>query len=423
MPGTGASAAGRRLTLVRDHPASQTETGPAIAPVVWLADLDRARIVWADAGLLAVLGLPDLGALRRTPAHDALLAAGRSTGDLVLQAGNHVVHGAVTTTPIVLPDGRLGRRVVWSVERPDADETETLRAAAFDAAPLPLAVEDADGRLCAANAAYQALDPAGRPPRHFRRIALPGRPGHALLAGEPGGRTATAGITAEALARIAHEFRSPLTAVLGFAEFLRVGLTDMPAERAQGYLDDLATAADRMRRLADALVALGDGQSGLQIAEIALDPALEDVMRLMAPAAERRGIALSPPAPSGLRVLADGDALSRAVLNLVDNAVRHAAQTVRVAVEDAGRDGGAAILVADDGPGLDPAALQQALQPYGRADAAADAAPGGLGLPIVREIAEAHGGRLVIEAAPGQGLAARLHLPPGRVFRTPSPIR
>lgn len=76
--------------------------------------------------------------------------------------------------------------------------------------------------------------------------------------------------------------------------------------------------------------------------------------------------------------------------------------------------------MADDGPGLAPEALAEALAPYGRPGPRADEAAGGLGLPIVREIAEAHGARFEIDTAPGRGLRARIHLPGGGVFRVPS---
>lgn len=405
---------------MRDEVQLHSEAQAAATAAVWLADTERARILWANATLLRLLGIADLAALQDGPVPRALLAAARSTGDLVLQAGGRVLHGAIEAAPVVLADGRLGIRAVWLVVEPEVPNGGALlRAAAFEATPLPLAVIDAEGTVCAANAALLALGGPEGLDNGSLRLPLPGTGGCMLMVGGPARTAAKPGIAAEAMARIAHEFRSPLTAVLGFAEFLRAGLSEMPTEKAQGYLDDLATAAERMRLLADALVAIGDGRHGLHIAEVALDPLLAGVLRLIAPQAARRGVALAAPAATSLHILADGEALSRAVINLLDNAIRHAGGTVRLTVEDRGRETGACIVVADDGPGLDAAALEAALRPYGRPNTRTETRAGGLGLPIVQEIAEAHGGELAIDTAPGRGLTARLSLPPARVFRTP----
>jgi signal transduction histidine kinase len=224
-------------------------------------------------------------------------------------------------------------------------------------------------------------------------------------------------VSVAALARIAHEFRSPLTAVLGFAEFLRAAAEDAPPERLRGYLDDLAAAAGRMRTLADDLVALGAAAQSQAVEEVALDGLAEAALRLAAPLAQARGARLAPPPRSGLKALADPAALGRALDALVDNAVRHGGGEIRVAARDLGRGAGAALEVSDDGAGLDAGALAAALEPYGRLSAAGQGAAGGLGLPNASEIAEAHGGALEIETAPGAGFTARLRLPAGRILR------
>jgi signal transduction histidine kinase len=286
-----------------------------------------------------------------------------------------------------------------------------------------------DGVAVTANAAFGRALGRGPVDRHalarrgwdVREVSL----GHGLLLlSLTPPKAGSAVVEAAALSRIAHEFRSPLTAVVGFAEFLNATIDDLSPERARGYLADLATAAGRMRRLADDLVALGNGSSGLRIAEVPLDPLLATAVRLAAPLAEARGVAIAAPGPSGLLALADPDALGRAVANLLDNAIRHGAPpggTVTLRLVDSRPADGAAIEVADTGPGLSAEALAQALEPYGRPGERADAAAGGLGLPIVRETAEAHGGRLSIATAPGQGFCASIHLPPGRVFRARPP--
>lgn len=421
----------RRLTRVRDT-AAATERPAGTVTAVWLWDDARDAIVWVGAGLLDLLGLADLAALRADPVYALLAAASRrlkpgDTTDLLAQRGPRVLLGALSGTRVVLMDGAPGLRVAWTLAAETPPEADSgLQARAFAAAPVAMAVVAADGVPLVTNEAFAAV--YGHTPRPVDPAALGGTvipldAGGLRLVCQLAPVSEAAVVETGALARIAHEFRSPLTAVLGFAEFLHATLDDLPPERARAYLADLATAAERMRRLADDLVALGNGPAGLRIAETPLDALLATALRLAEPAAAARGVALDGPKPSGLIALADADALGRAVANLLDNAIRHGAiagETVQLGLTDHGRGLGATIEVADDGPGLSPEALAEALAPYGRPGPRADQTAGGLGLPIVQEIAEAHGARFEIDTAPNRGLRARIHLPGGRVFRAPS---
>jgi signal transduction histidine kinase len=394
--------------------------------LVWHWDLTRCEIVWAGQALLSALQLPDLGALRHDGAAIVLSAASRDIAEtrraaLTLQRGGGLLHGTASGRRLVLPDGRPGMAIDWTLlSTASPAQEDRLAARAFDASPAPMAVFGAGDTPLVRNKAYAALEDEGAAavPTAWQRLETALSDGLRLVTLHARQMADGAVVESEALARIAHEFRSPLTAVLGFAEFLSATADELPPDRLRAYLADLATAAERMRVLADDLVAMGDGGAGLRIAEIALDDVLTAALRLAEPAASRAGKRLEPHTATGLIALADADALGRAVSNLLDNAIRHGGGTVSLALQDEGRDGGATITVADTGPGLSAADLECALRPYGRPDRERpEASAGGLGLPIVREIAEAHGGRLAIDTAPGQGFTARLHLPPGRVFR------
>jgi len=118
-------------------------------------------------------------------------------------------------------------------------------------------------------------------------------------------------------------------------------------------------------------------------------------------------------APSPCLVTGDPDALSRLLVNLLDNAVRHAASTVCVSVH--AEDGWAVLVVTDDGPGIPAEDTERAFGRFSRLDDARsrDGEDGaGLGLAIVRATAEAHGGSATLgDAGPGLRATVRLPLP------------
>ncbi|MFN3883683.1 MAG: ATP-binding protein [Rhodocyclaceae bacterium] len=104
--------------------------------------------------------------------------------------------------------------------------------------------------------------------------------------------------------------------------------------------------------------------------------------------------------------------MRRAIVNLVENALRHGGEARPIELELSKEDGHAVINVLDRGPGIAPKEMERLKQPFTRGQAARSNAGGaGLGLAIVERIARAHGGRLELESREGGGLAARIVLP------------
>jgi signal transduction histidine kinase len=138
---------------------------------------------------------------------------------------------------------------------------------------------------------------------------------------------------------------------------------------------------------------------------------LEDAAEEFAAAATARGVEIEVETAAAGPVLGDRDVLKRAVTNLLDNAVRVASSHV---VLSHGEDAGAAwIAVADDGPGIAAEHQASIFDRFWRPDDARSRPGGGsgLGLAIVRQIAEAHGGTVEVESAPGEGARFVLRLP------------
>jgi signal transduction histidine kinase len=211
------------------------------------------------------------------------------------------------------------------------------------------------------------------------------------------------------VANASHELRSPLTVIRTEAE---VALADPDAgvgelrEMGAGVLD----AADRMDGLLAGLMELARGQRAVARSEpvdlaAAVRAASRDVTAT--PIALRWDLA---PA----RVRGDRRLLERLAGNLIDNGIRYNRAGGHVEVRTAEEGGRALLHVSNSGPPLDTSYVDRLLEPFERGDRARDDRGAGLGLSIVRAVAEAHGGRVALGARPGGGLDVEVVLPKGR---------
>lgn len=217
----------------------------------------------------------------------------------------------------------------------------------------------------------------------------------------------------------AHELRTPLTALRGGLEVaLRA---DRTAAQYRDVLVSSLEEVDRLIRLAEDLLLLTRSSTGAgpKAAAVDLEPLVLDVFDTALRLAAGGGVTVRTPADfprtgeGPLTVMGDQMALRRALLNLVDNALKYtpAGGSVELALA---RDGAEAVVtVRDTGVGIDPADLERIFDPFVRLDAARTRPTGGtgLGLAIVRSIVAAHGGRLHAESTPGRGSTFTISLP------------
>ncbi|GII77216.1 hypothetical protein Sru01_21980 [Sphaerisporangium rufum] len=220
------------------------------------------------------------------------------------------------------------------------------------------------------------------------------------------------------VADVGHELRTPLFGIKGFSELYRMGgLTDVPAAMAR-----IESEAGRLARLVEDLLLLARLDEGG--AALALEPAPMDLRTLAADArldlralAPDRDVELTGPdggPPGSAPVLGDEARLRQVVTNLVGNVVAHtpAGSSVRIGVGTAG--GEAVLVIADRGPGLPAEHAARVFDRFYRADDSRSRSHGGgagLGLAIARSLVAAHGGRLDLRTAPGDGAAFTIALP------------
>jgi len=213
-----------------------------------------------------------------------------------------------------------------------------------------------------------------------------------------------------------HEFRSPLAALRGTAE---VALTrERSADELRGVIERFTEQFDRLTRVAEDLLLLARAEAGqlpLQQEPTRLDLAVADVLDLYEPTAAEQGISLVAELCEPIWVCGDAGRLRQMIGNLVDNAIKYGGAGGEVRVSAVTADGLARLTVEDKGDGISPQDLPRVFDRFYRTDRSRSvrrSRGAGLGLPICRMIAEAHGGRIELESSCGQGTCATVTLPP-----------
>ena len=210
----------------------------------------------------------------------------------------------------------------------------------------------------------------------------------------------------------AHDLRTPLTRLRAGAErALLVG----PHAHGEA-LSDAVEETDAVLAVLDAVMDVAEAEAGtlaLHLVPADLARLTDEVVDLYGLIAEEKGVGLGWARPAPVVVRADPARVRQAVANLVDNAVKYTPPGGHVRVE-VGVEGGLAVVrVADDGPGVPPADRPRIWDRLFRGDRSRSERGLGLGLSVVRAVAEAHGGAAAHEDAPGGGSRFTLRLPPG----------
>ena len=221
------------------------------------------------------------------------------------------------------------------------------------------------------------------------------------------------------IADASHELRTPLTAVRGFAELLRQQSAgrEQPGSNVLVAADRIEQAATRMGLLIEDLLLLArlDQQRPLQARPVDLLALVTDAVNEARIAHPDHPVTLVGPGAGEDPPVVPGDLakLRQVVGNLLANACQHTPPGTAVTVVVRVEAGNAVLEVADEGPGLHPEDAARVFERFYRVDAARGRARGGtgLGLSIVDSIVAAHGGRVSVRTAPGEGASFRVTLP------------
>jgi two-component system, OmpR family, phosphate regulon sensor histidine kinase PhoR len=218
------------------------------------------------------------------------------------------------------------------------------------------------------------------------------------------------------VANVSHEFKTPLTAIQGFAETLLGGALDDPANNRR-FLDIIRNHAIRLARLTNDLLKLARIEAGkleVEFFPVSLMELIEGCAETTLLKASRKQITLEIEVPSGLPAVHGDASLLRDVLqNLLDNAIQYTPAGGHIHVNAAAKGGEAVITVSDTGIGIPASDKERIFERFYRVDAARSREAGGtgLGLSIAKHIVEAHNGRLWVDSVIGEGSRFSFSIP------------
>ncbi len=224
------------------------------------------------------------------------------------------------------------------------------------------------------------------------------------------------------VASVSHELRAPVASMRLMAEALESGKVDDPA-KAKSFHRLMAGEGARLASMVENVLdfaRIEQGRKSYHLAETDVEALLRDALALLEPQAETKGIHLQKNFQRlDFEPLLDGLAVQQAVINLLDNAVKFSPEdsTVTLALrmlpdDDAG--GAWSISVSDEGSGIDANDVERIFERFTRLEneLQRETQGAGIGLSLVKHVAEGHGGSVGVESTPGQGSTFTLRFPP-----------
>lgn len=216
-------------------------------------------------------------------------------------------------------------------------------------------------------------------------------------------------IQEEFVANMTHELKTPLTAIVGFSDWL---LSDPDSPNSADDLEIIRDSALSMKMLIDDIldfkrIAASDGSWE----PVDLESLIASSLELVRASATDRSIDIEVRVDDGREVLGDADQLLHAVQNLLSNAVKYSNHGGKVRVTLAAGAGGATLSVADEGIGIPEEDQDRLFERFFRAGNTGDIQGTGLGLPMVRQVVERHGGSVEVVSRVGMGTTVTMTLP------------
>ena len=222
-------------------------------------------------------------------------------------------------------------------------------------------------------------------------------------------------LRANLLRSISHDLRTPLTSISGNADALLSNGDMLDAETRRSLLTDICDDADWLTRLVENLLSvtkIGDGSVSLSLSDQVVDDVIAEAMRHIDRGSAEHRITVDPGSEPILARM-DARLVIQVIINLVNNAVKYTGAGSEISVTAEKSEGNAVIRVADNGTGIPDELKERVFEMFYTGDnKVGDSRRSlGLGLPLCRSIAEAHGGRLELSDNPPHGCVFTFTLP------------
>jgi len=220
----------------------------------------------------------------------------------------------------------------------------------------------------------------------------------------------------EFLSRMSHEMRTPLNAVIGFTQLLRLNGGES-RHQLERYSNHILEAGQHLLNLIDEVLDLQRVEAGklaLDLQPVAVRPLVGSVLGLLAPIAQRRAVKSVNEVDASAQVRADPRRLRQVLINLMSNGIKYNREggTLSIGCSAEAAHGRWGITVEDDGLGLSAEQQARLFQPFERLGLETSAIEGtGLGLIIARRLVEEMGGALRLDSEPGRGTRVTIELP------------
>lgn len=215
---------------------------------------------------------------------------------------------------------------------------------------------------------------------------------------------------------VSHDLKTPLSVIRMFGETLEMGRLPDEAARRE-YYRVITRESERLTRLIDNVLDFSRIESGRRVYSLvptAVEPLVRETLETFSVPLAQDGFKVDVQvAPDLPEVPLDADALGQALANLIDNAIKYSAERKTLSITARLGDGGLALTVADEGigiPGEEQRRIFDKFYRVGRSETQGRRGSG-VGLALVRHVAQAHGGRVTVESHPGQGSRFTLWLP------------